>query len=164
MVVVTLWNLDRCYDFPNEDDDGQQGWECMSLSWLTLAGLGRSKRAAVYRLWSTLLVTITYSLILGIIMVICNVEPDAGYLYGAGLSWSQMEFVKDIFELNVILGSTIGLGWISFMLGIIITWCKSHDWRSYKWGPLQKVVNWFVDPLNKEAGFWDEAVLLQALA
>ena len=46
---------------------------------------------------------------------------------------------------------------------ILSTWCKSHDWRSYNWGPLSKVVNWFVDSLDKEAGFWDEAVLLQGL-
>ena len=96
-------------------------------------------------------------------MVICNVEPDAGYLYGAGLSWADLEIARDIFDLNVILGSTIGLGWISFLLDIIITWCKSHDWRSYNWGPLEKVVNWFVDPMDEETGFWDEAVLLQAL-
>ena len=79
------------------------------------------------------------------------------------MKWSELEIVKDIFKLNMLLCSTIGLGWISFLLDIIITWCKSHDWRSHNWGPLKKVVNWFVDPLDKEAGFWDEAVLLQAL-
>ena len=150
------------YDLSGEDDDNQR-FECVFLSWLTLAGLGRSKRSAALRLLSTLTVTITYSLILVIILVICNVDPDAGYVYVAVLSWSELEIVKDIFNLNMLLVSTIGLGWVSFLVDIIITWCKSHDWRSYNWGPLKKVVDLFVDPLDEEAGFWDEAVLLQAL-
>ena len=98
-----------------------------------------------------------------IIMVMCNVDPNSGYVYGAVLAWSDLRIVQDRFYLNLLLGSTIGLGWVSFLLDIIITWCKSHDWRSHNWGPLTKAVDCFVDPLDLEAGFWDRAVLLEGL-
>ena len=154
VAIITLVSFimcitDSCCDLQEFEDYeyNQCRWECIFLSWLTLTGLGKFNASAVNRLLSTLLVTITYSLILGIILSNCNDDPDAGYLYGAGLSWSELKLVKEIFELNLILGSTIGLGWISFLVDIIITWCKSK----------------FVDPLDKKAGFWDEAVLLQAL-
>ena len=93
-------------------------------------------------------------------MLICNVDPDFGYIaQHSGLKWSAMELVKDTFYMNLILGTTIGLGWISFLLDIIFTWLKSRDWRS---GPLS-ILDWFLDPLDKEAGFWDRAVLLEGL-
>ena len=116
--------------------------ECCLLSWLTLAGLWRSKAAAVCRLVSTLLVTILYTLILSIILVICNVNANTGYIYGAALSWSDLPIAKDAFFLNLLLGCTIALGWGAFVVDIIVTWCKNQD---------------------QEAGFWDEAVLLQGL-
>ena len=124
-----------------QDDNDQQGFECTILAWLTIAGLGKTKLAAVFRLVSTLTVTITYSLLLGTLMIICNgnVDQDFGYVYGFGFQWSDLEIAKDPFYLNLLLGSTIGIGWISFLMDIIITipWCK--------------------------AGFWKEAVLLQGL-
>ena len=63
-----------CYHLPHKSGDIQQAWECLLFSWMTLASLGKSKKTAVCRLVSTL-VTITYSLILGIIMVISNMNP-----------------------------------------------------------------------------------------
>ena len=99
-------------------------------------------------------------------MAICNDDPASVNIYGiyeTVLSWSDLELVKDPLYLNLILGSTIGLGWFSLLVDVLLAWAKSHDWRSHKWGLLNKVVDWFVDPLDKEAGFWDEAVLLQAL-
>lgn len=144
LVFVTLWNLHRCYDFPSEDDGNQQGWECVFLSWLTLAGLGKSKVDAVYRLVSTLLVTITYSIILGIILAICNDDPASGYIHGYGLSWSDLELVKDTQYMNKILGSTISLGWISLIVDFVVAFIKSMF-------------------AEGEGGFWDLAVLLEGL-
>ena len=165
VMLITQWITDHCYDWADDDDDdSQQGWECLLLSWLTLAGLRRTKAAAIYRLVSTLTVTIIYSLILGIIMAICNMDPDYGHVYGAGLSWSELELVKDSSNLNLLIGSTIGLGWVSFILDIILAWCKSHEWRSHNWGPLSKAVDWFVDEDGGEdTEFWNGAVLLQGL-
>ena len=158
LVYVALRITDRCYDLSGKEKDGQQAWECVFLSWLTLAGLGRSKVAVVYRLVSTLLVTIIYSLILGIILAISNDDPTSGYIHGAGLSWADLKLVKGPLYMNLILGSTIGLGWFSLLVDVLLAWAKSRDWRSYNWGPLI-----FVDPQDEQAGFWDKAVLLEGL-
>ena len=57
---------------------------------ISASGLGWSRKDAVYRLLSSLTVTILYSLIL----VICNVSPESGNLLLVGLSWSELELVK----------------------------------------------------------------------
>ena len=163
LVFLTVWISDNKYDLPFEAGASPQGYECTLMSWLTLAGLGKSKWAAVWRFVSTITVSIAYSLILATIMVICNVDPVSGYVYGAGLSWSELELVKEPFYLNSLIGFTIGLGCISLILDIILACCKSHDWRSHNWGPLSIVVDWFVDPQDKEASFWDRAVLLKGV-
>ena len=90
-------------------------------------------------------------------------DPDSVNIYGAGFSWSELELVNEPLYLNILLGFTIGIGWISFLLDIILAWCKSRDWRSHNWGPLTKAVDWFVDPMDQEASFWDRAVLLQGV-
>ena len=136
-----------------------------SWSWLTLAGLGRGKYAPVVRLVSTLTVTVTYSIIVGVILVICNVYPaSANIVTPSGPSfWADLELVKDPLYLNLLLGSTISLGWISLLVDVLLAWAKSHDWRSHNWGPLSKLVDWFVDPQDEQTGFWDKAVLLEGL-
>ena len=163
IMFITLYIIKSCYDLRARADEGQQAMECILLSWLTVAGLGRNKNAAVYRLVSTLLVTLLYTLILTIILTICNMDANTGYTYGAALSWKDLPIAQETFYLNLLLGATIALGWGAFVVDIIITWCKNHDWRLHNWGPLRKMVDWFVDPLPQEAGFWDEAVLLQGL-
>ena len=143
---VALMITGRRHKFHNEeDDDLRQLLECVLLSWLTLAGLWRGKRTVLLRLVSTLTVTITYSLILMIILVICNVDSDYGYVCGAGLSWSELELVKNPLHLNLRLGCTIGLGWISLLVDVLLAWAK------------------FMDPQDKQVGFWDRAVLLEGL-
>ena len=163
LVFVALVITKSCYDLPLEEDDNQQVMECLLLSWLTLGGLGRSEWAAVFRLVSTLLITIIYSLILGIILAICIIDPASGNIHGAGVSWADLELVKDTHHMNLLVGCTIGLGWISLLVDVLLDWAKSHDWRSHNWGPLKKVVHWFVDPQDEQAGFWDKAVLLVGL-
>ena len=161
LVCVTLGCTRGCYDLPDVSDDSQQFWgECVFLSWLTLGGLGRTKYAAVCRFVSTLTVTILYSLMLGIIMVICNVYQDSVpyFDFGNGVSWSELELVKEPIYLNLILGFTIGLGWISFLLDVILAWCKSHDWKSHNWRHLSKFLDWFVDEdMGEETVFWYNA-------
>ena len=70
-------------------------------------------------------------------------DPASGYIYGAGYSWDELAIVKNPFYLNLLLVTTICLGWISFLVDIILAWCKNHK--------------------DKETGFLDEAVLLQGL-
>ena len=143
--AAALGILHYFYDIPFQLS---QFAECICLSCLTVASLGQSKTAAVYRLWSTLYITIFYSLLLGIIMVICKVDPSAGYVVDVG-HWSDLELVKEPFFMNLLLGGTIGLGWISFLLDFILAWCK--------WA-----IGVTLDGDNKE-GLWDRAILLEGL-
>ena len=162
LVFVCLLITVRCFydDLNDNGDDDQQAWESVFLSWLTLAGLGSSEYASVCRLYSTLLVTIIYSLVLTLILIVCNVDPDSGYIHGPG-PWIELELVKKPVYMNLILGSTVALGWSSLLLDIVSAWCKSHDWRSHNWGPLMMIVDWFVDPHDDDATFWERTVLLQ---
>ena len=164
LVFVCLLITVRCFydDLNDNGDDDQQAWESVFLSWLTLAGLGSSEYASVCRLYSTLLVTIIYSLVLTLILIVCNVDPDSGYIHGPG-PWIELELVKKPVYMNLILGSTVALGWSSLLLDIFSAWCKSHDWRSHNWGPLMMIVDWFVDPQDDEVCFWDGAVLMEGL-
>ena len=104
---------------------------------------------AALRTWLTLLFTIIYTLILSAILVVCYVDPDKGSVHlsklGMEYTWSDLEIVKEPLFLNLILYSTIGLGWIALFLDILSTWCK------------------FKNSLNDETGFWDKTVLLEGL-
>ena len=132
----------------------------LRLTGVALASLGRRRDGAVDRLWSNLFITIIYSLILTVILCVCNVDSDSGYIHGAGFNWSDLELVKQPRYLNI-LNFTIGLGWTTLVLDFISAWCKSHDWRSHNWGPLKSIVDWFVDPQEDDATFWEKTVLLQ---
>ena len=58
-------------------------------------------------------------------------------------TWSDLEMIKKPFFFNLILYSTIGLGWIALFLDILSTWCK------YKVS------------LDDETGFWGKTVLFE---
>ena len=129
-------------------DRNQQLMECIFLSWITLTSLGKSKRAAVFRSISTLLITAIYSVILTVFLVICNTNASAGYTYiirGDGVTWSEKPFVflQNGFYLNLILGLTICLGWVSFLLDLVTATIKFHCRASL------------------EKSFWDCAILLE---
>ena len=105
--------------------------EFVVLHWLTLGSLGASKMDAVFRSWFTLLVTIIYTIILSAILVVCYVDPDKGSVQlpvlGMEFTWSDLEMVKHPFFLNLILYSTISLGWITLFLDILSAWCRLKD-------------------------------------
>ena len=117
---------------------------------LTLGSLGPSKLDAVLRSWFTLLFTIIYTIILSAILVVCHVDLDMvslpTALFHGNYIWSDVEIVKEPFFLNVILTSTISLGWIALFLDILSTWCK------------------FKDSLDNETDFWGKTVLLEGLS
>ena len=116
---------------------------------LTLGSLGPSKLDAVLRSWFTLLFTIIYTIILSAILVVCHVDLDMvslpTALFHGNYIWSDVEIVKEPFFLNVILTSTISLGWIALFLDILSTWCR------------------FKDSLDNENEFWGKTVLLEGL-
>merc|ERR1711884_194728 len=90
---------------------------------LTLATLGASKLDAVLRSYCTLLFTIIYTIILSAILVVCYVDPEKGSIQlsimGMEYTWSDLEIVKKPFFFNLILYSTLGLGWIALFLDIL---------------------------------------------
>ena len=139
------------------------------LSWLTLTSLGTDKRATGYRLWSALIITFLYILILTTILVICNVDPNIGVIWLSTASynwnyWAELKLVEDLLYLNLVIGSTIAIGLSALVFDVFLAWCKFHDWRTHNFGPLKPTFNkWFVDQQTKEAGFWDGAVLLEGL-
>ena len=117
--------------------------EYVLLHAVTLASLGTSKLDAILRTWFTLLFTILYTIILSSILVICYVDPDIVPVKGVG--WANFYIVLNPFFLNLIIFSTISLGWIALFLDILITWCK------------------FKDSQDDESGFWGKTVLLGGL-
>ena len=123
--------------------------EYVALHWLTLGSLGTSEMDAFLRTWLTLLFTIIYTLMLSAILVICYMDTDKVSvqlpLLGIEYTWSDLEIVKEPIFLNLILYSTIGLGWTALPLDIIFTW-----WR-------------FKDSQDDETGFWRKTVLLEGL-
>ena len=114
---------------------------------LTLGSLGASKMDAVLRTWLTILFNIIYTIILSAILVVCYVDPDMGSVQlsklGMEYTWSNLEIVKEPFFLNLILYSTISLGWMALFLDILSTWCKFNN--------------------SSDDRFWDKTVLLEGL-
>ena len=123
--------------------------EYVVLHWLTLASLGASKMDAVLRSWFTLFFTIIYTIILSAILMVCYVDPEKVSVQlpklGMEYTWSNLEIVKDPLFLNIILYSTITIGWTALVLDILSTWYR------------------FKDSLNDETGFWGKTVLLAGL-
>lgn len=130
--------------------------ECIFLSWMTLTNLGKSKRARVYRLVSTFLITAIFSVILTVFLIICNTSVSDGYTYrmylfhetGITWAWSELPFVnlQNGLYLNLTLGLTICLGWVSFLLDLVTAAIKFYCSGSVE---------------DKGKSFWDGAVLLE---
>ena len=121
--------------------------EYVFFHFLTVASLGTSKLDAVLRTWLTLFFTIIYTLILSAILVVCYVDPDIVSinfpLMAIEHTWSDLKIVKEPFYLNLILFSTISLGWIALFLDILSGWLKFND--------------------SLETKFWGKTVLLEGL-
>ena len=128
-----------------------QFMECVFLSWATLPNLGNSKRAAVFRLVSTFLITVIYTVILTVFLIICNTNVTDGYTYRiheTGITWSELPFVSlhNGLYVNLILGLTICLGWVSFFLDLVTAALKFYCCGSVE---------------DNARSFWDGAVLLE---
>ena len=86
----------------------------------------------------------------------CVVTRDPLYNY-----LENLRLLKNSEELNFLVTLTIGLGWLTLVLDIIIASCKSIDWRSYNWGPLTPAIEWFVDPVDDNLDFFGRSVFLE---
>ena len=137
------------YNLIEEKDWWRQLFEC-SLSWLTLTNLGRGKAAAFLRLVSTLYCTIVYTITLTVILAICNTDP--GNVDVLVVRWTDLPLVQDLTTLNILLVSTICLGWLSLVLDVITAAVKNH-YRSRDQDKEDQ----------EEASFWDNAIILEGL-
>ena len=82
---------------------------------------------------------------------ICNTDP--GKNGGLGIyDWSELALVQDLFTLNILLVSTIALGWLSLVLDVITAavknWCRSRNNNTED---------------QETRGFWDNAILLEGV-
>ena len=128
--------------------------ECMFLSWLTITNLGRGKSAALCRLVSSIFWTVAHTINITVILVICNTDPAIVILPIVDVVWSELALVQDLTTLNLLLVSTLCLGWGSLVLDVITAAAKYCCCRPRD--------NNKKDQDNK-ASFWDGAILLEGL-
>ena len=129
---------------------------CASLSWLTITNLGTNNHAAIARTISTIYWTIINTLILIVILIICNTNPrlvSISLIFsGNDVVWSWLLLVQNLSMLNILLITTICLGWIPLVLDVIFAMFKY--WRSKN----------EEDQNNEDNGFWRGAILLEGFS
>ena len=149
VLLVCMLITARKYNLREEKDWMRQLVE-PSLSVLTLTNLGRGKAAALFRLVSTLYLVIVYTITLTVILAICNTDPSNVDVLV--VKWTPLPLVQDLTTLNILLVSTICLGWLSLVLDVIPAAVKNH----YRFRDTK-------EEQEEEASFWDNAILLEGL-
>ena len=92
------------------------------------------------------------------ILAICNNDPgivNINILADSkifNLNWSELPLVQDLFTLNILLVSTLCLGWGALVLDVITAAIKNFNRSRDK----------DTEDLE-EASFWDNAILLEGL-
>ena len=139
----------------NKHDGKHNGWkqlrECFTLSWLTITNIERNETAALFRMVSSIFWNTAHSITIAVILYICNDDPSYIDIFG-NVKWSELALVQDISMLNILLITTIGLGWISLWMDMIYANVK----YCYKSSKNTKDQTW--------NGFWQGALLLEGLS
>ena len=89
-----------------------------NLQWLTFSPLlkfGYSTRAITLNTYAFF---IFYTMFLIVIALICNISPVSVTIPGlsGGISWADLEIVRHITYINIIVGATIGIGALAFVV------------------------------------------------
>ena len=89
-----------------------------NLQWLTFSPLlkfGYSTRAITLNTYAFF---IFYTMFLIVIALICNISPVSVSIPGlsGGISWADLEIVRHITYINIIVGATIGIGALAFVV------------------------------------------------
>ena len=128
------------------------------MSCLTITNLGRGKAAAVCRMVSTIYWIIAHTITFTVILVICNTDPGiVNYDFGGGplvINWSELPLVQDLSTLNILLVSTLCLGWLALVLDVITAAAKYRCCRPSDNNKKDQ---------DNEASFWDGAIFLEGL-
>ena len=84
---------------------------------------GRCPKAAAFlRLVTTLYCTIAHTITLTVILAICNTDPSNVDVLV--VKWTHLPLVQDLTTLNILLVSTICLGWFSLVMDVITATVK----------------------------------------
>ena len=81
--------------------------------------------------------------------LVVDIRNDAGIVT---LSWSELPLAQDLFTLNILLVSTLCLGWGALVLDVITAAVKNY-YRSRDSDTEDQ----------EEVSFWDNAILLEGL-
>ena len=107
-----LLSLMVCENDGNRIIETKDILECGTLSWLTITNLEKNLDATLCRMMSTIYWTTIYTLILLVILIICNTTEPGSVLIATVISfdilfWSDLILVHDLSKLNIIFFSTI---------------------------------------------------------
>ena len=139
----------------------RQFGECLLMSWLTITNLERGRTAALLRIVSTLYWTIAHTITLSVILRICHTDPGIVNIEFDNptrntpvtfINWSELPLAQDLTTLNILLVSTLCLGWGSLVLDVITAAVKYH-YRSRS----------NTEDQEEEVSFWEGAILLEGL-
>ena len=108
--------------------------ESYLLSFITITNIDLTGQATLLRLLSTYYIFTAYTISLTVIVTICNINPDLASVAIHGTTngekwvtndivWSELELVKNIFNLNLITGITISTGLVSVLLDLLLGCC-----------------------------------------
>ena len=136
-----------------EKKSRHQFCESIFLSWVTITNLGQGKTAALYRLVTTIFWTVSHSLTLLFILVVCNTDPEA-VVISRYFDWSNLVLVQELSTLNTLLVSTLCLGWLSLVLDVLTAAVK---YRHCKYSDKR------MKDLMDKTVLWDYAILLEGI-
>ena len=109
------------------------------------------------RTTTTYLWLIYYTLVLATIMVMYYFYPDFSLPVGlVATDWSKLPLLKETNTVNMLLASTISLGWSSLLLDLFLARLK-YSCQNFK---TKSEANGNDEGKEKQS-FWDETVLLQ---
>ena len=148
MLVLCLIMMVRCNKLSLVQDTWQQIGESLLLSWLTITNLKSEKSSTLCRMVSSIYWTIVYSILLA--DIIKNIDNDNSF-WREEYPADDLVLVQQPFTLNILLISTLCLGWVSLLLDVVTASVKYSCC-----GPSDN---------NKEdqPSFWDGAIFLDGL-
>ena len=113
---VFVGPIGRRYNYSNFKTVTGQG--TFNLHWLTLTALGKNATSTRTRTVYTYYFFLFYTIFLTTITLICNINPALVSIPSitGDIVWAELDVVKNITYLNIIVGCTIGIGALAFVV------------------------------------------------
>ena len=107
----------RRYKFDGDSNNNIINYS-FNLHWLTFSPLSKSGHATRGITLLTYYFFVIYTMFLIVIALICNISPASVTIPGVSGSiiWADMEIVRNITYLNIIVVTTIGVGALAFVV------------------------------------------------